>query len=443
MKKPYIGIPLNSANKGPLAVDRFSADKSPSENKKEGKKEQCVEAHSRKLESLGSLAGGVAHDLNNILTGVLGHVSYLRLTCPELATDGGSLLAIEDGARRAAAITQQILDFARGEPAQLRPVRLRQAIESVISLVSTTLPKNIQLQFEDASSPCDRVMGDESQLSQIVLNLLLNARDALPGGGRIELRIDRVKLTDAGQEEGLELRAGEYLRLEFADNGVGIPEAVRHRVFEPFFTTKSGSAGGGTGLGLSTVLAVVKSHNGIIQLDSKEGEGSRFEIFLPLWRGGSEDSTAPSGGAAQSLDARTRGAVSLDTAAATGERILVVDDEEAVRTVIRRCLEHLGYQVAVAGSGDEALACYGAGDPFHLVILDMMMPQMSGDEVFRRLREIDQQVGVLVASGYSSDTRARKILDNGGLGFIQKPFAVEELAREVRRCLNLRRPEIG
>lgn len=376
-----------------------------------------VHMRSQRLEQLGTLAGGVAHDMNNVLTGVLGHVSYLRLALKDSGDIGESLVAIEDGARRAAGMTQQILKFAKAGEGAVGVVNLCEVVRAGIHLLKGALPKNITLKvFGDSSPLC--VNCDEGRLSQVFMNLVINARDAMPSGGTIEVTLSQVVLDNEFCEVYRELSPGEFVRLIISDNGVGMPPEVQERIFEPFYTTKAQS---GTGLGLATVGTIVRESGGVIECTSSVGQGTRFDIFLP---------------AVDSSEERVEREEEISLPGGS-ERILVVDDEEVVRTVMQRSLEHLGYQVDVAQNGPDALSKFRHDrHAYGLVILDMMMPKMAGDEVFKRLKELDPDVRVLLASGYTSEGRARSVLDNGGLGFVQKPFAVEELAREVRRCLD-------
>ena len=376
------------------------------------------EYQQRKLESIGILASSVAHDLNNILTGVLGHISYLRLSQEEIGCQAESITAIEHGARRAASLTRQILDFARGESAELRTVNLSLVVAAGINLLRASLPENVELSFTEEAEDI-YVCGEESQLSQLVLNLTVNAKDALPNGGRIEIALNSAQGRPPADAEGADPEV-HYARLTIKDNGLGIPKPLQERIFEPFFTTKQS---GGTGLGLATVSSIVRAHRGIIRLESSEGQGSCFDIYLPL-----------SAAAASSPEIAKAEQVKPSSGS---ERILVVDDEESVRIVMQRSLEHLGYEVIVAPDGEHALELLRTRNAaFDLIIIDMIMPNMAGDELFRRLREIDPDASVLVASGYSSDGRTKALLEKGALGFIPKPFAIEELAAEVRRCLD-------
>lgn len=374
-----------------------------------------AQINQEKLATLGSLTGEIAHDLNNVLTGVLGHVSYLRLALPEKGDHAESAQAIEAGARRAASMTNRILEYARGQQVKNAAVNLSMVLSGGINLLSAALPRNLKLHIE-ADEKDLYVLGDESQLSQIVLNLIVNARDALPDGGNVYVSLAQTRYMKRVVGGGEERIPGAYAKLTVRDDGMGIETAVLKRIFEPFFTTKSGR---GTGLGLSTVASIVQSLSGSIVVESAPGVGTQFEVYFPLH--------------GEVPEPERDSELLLPTGS---ERILVVDDEEAVRTVVQRSLEHLGYSVEIAASGSEALDCYTRNGAYSLVILDMMMPQMSGDEVFFRLQEFDESVSVLIASGYASDARTQAVLRAGGLGFIQKPFAVEELAREVRRCID-------
>lgn len=371
--------------------------------------------HQEKLEALGMYAGSIAHDLNNVLTSVLGHVSFSRV-----GMKGGdsplreSITAIEEGTRRAAGMTQQILEYARGAESEYASVNFSSLIRETAKLLRGSFAAGVSLTMQLPEADA-YVYGDESQLSQLLANLTVNARDAVSGNGKIEISLVEEVVSQEKRARELNIPCGSYLRLSVCDNGMGIPAAVRERIFEPFFTTKSSQ---GTGLGLATVHAIVRAHHGAIRFESEEGQGTYFEVFLPRFNAPSTVSKSE--------------AKSLPVGA---ERILVVDDEESVRLIIQRSLEHLGYCVDTAQNGPEALELFRRGK-YQLVIVDMIMPQMSGDELFFKLQGLDDNVAVLIASGYSSDKRTKAVLQAGGRGFIQKPFAVEELAQEVRKCLD-------
>ncbi len=374
------------------------------------------------LESLGILASSVAHDLNNILTGVLGHISYLRLALSDTQGCGDSINAIEDGARRAAGIVQNILDFSKGAKTKSGPVEIIAVVKSVLMLLSSSMPEKINIRYQPILDEIF-VQGDESQFIQLIINLVINSRDAVGDSGEILIITEKIQLSEQDYANSLGITAGDYALISVSDNGQGIAKEIQDKIFEPFFTTKNKA---GTGLGLSIVSSIVKSHHGSISLVSEEGKGTKFDILMPL--------SSPS----STKEQKQKKEISQTAVPHGFEKILVVDDEESVRIVVQRSLEHLGYKVFVANNGIEAIEIYNSRpQDFDLVIIDMIMPQMSGDELFEKLKEINPQVAVMLASGYSSDARARSILDHGGLGFIQKPFAIEELAQEVRRCLDI------
>lgn len=378
-------------------------------------------SRAKKLESIGILTSSIAHDLNNILTGILGHVSYLRLSLKD-ENYQSSILAIEDGAKRAAAMTQRILSFARGGEIEYWTVNLSLVISEAINLLSASMPENVKLMWCAASEEI-LVYGDASQLSQIILNIVVNAKDALINGGIIEVGLDTIVLNEARCIGNTEVEKGEYAWISVKDNGHGIPEEIRDMIFEPFFTTKEC---GGTGLGLSTVNSIIKSHRGAISLTTKEGSGSCFDIFIPL----SE--------VKKSSETKTKESVMKEVRVKGGnETILVVDDEEAVRVVLQKSLEHLGYSVLTASNGVQGLDTFSNNkDIIDLVVLDMIMPLMSGDELFFEMKKLKPSLKVLISSGYASDDRTNLMLSHGAKGFLHKPFAVEELAAEVRRCID-------
>lgn len=372
------------------------------------------------LEAVGTLVGSVAHDLNNILTSVLGHVSLLRLSLIDSPADRGSLRAVEDGTRRAAAIAQQILEVTRAGAHSPPAVEVKAVVTGALNLIQTSIPENIQLRYSPNGEPLF-VAADENNLTQLIMNVALNARDALPRGGHIDVEVLPHHVSETVLVRGTELPPGLYALIGVRDTGDGIPPELLQKIFEPFFTTKAEK---GTGLGLAICASLLRSLGGAIDVTSRLGVGTEFRLFLPAGYG-------------EAVEVTSEAAASVEIATGS-EHILVVDDEEAVRTIVQRSLEHLGYQVTVAQNGKEGLETYAASpDTYDLVIIDMIMPQLAGDELFRKLKEVNPGVPVLVASGFSSDARTRSILDNGGLGYIQKPFAVEELAQEVRRCLDL------
>lgn len=355
--------------------------------------------HSQRLETLGVLAGGIAHDFNNVLTGFLGHVAYLRTILPGQGAHVESLKALEDGARKAAGMTQQILNFSKLD-ASGGPVKVDVAdlVKRCCSLLSRTISPSYRITFELPDEPVYTSIV-EAELAQVIFNLVINARDAIKDAGDI---VVQVQATD------------QEVRLAVRDNGCGMPPEVRIRIFEPYYSTKRDK---GTGLGLSMVDNIVRNARGRVEVDSEVGRGTTMKVFLQRAAKPSSSQTAPQ-------------------AATSGSgKILVVDDESSVRTVLQLSLERLGYSVTAVENGNLALDRYVAEGGFDLVILDMIMPELSGAEVFKRLKQIDGDVAVLVSSGFASEDEINKILRDGGRGFIQKPYTIEDLSQVVRRSL--------
>lgn len=377
--------------------------------------------HTQRLETLGLLAGGVAHDFNNILTGMLGHVAYLRHILPHNGEHSESVAAIEEGALRASSLTQQILKFSKLDSQEVTSrVELGDLVTRVLALMKSAIPAGVSTCVVVPKSPTS-VIASEAQLTQVVINLIVNARDAIQGAGEISIAVlGRCSPEQVKALFGEEPPAPAYGAVVVKDSGEGMDEAVRARLFEPYFTTKKER---GTGLGLYTVNSIVKQLGGAIEVESIKGQGSEFRIVLPVVVD-----------EAQPAEARQSQAGGL--ARGNGERILVVDDEYAVRNVLGLSLTHLGYNVQTAESGLEAIEKFsGSEGPFELVILDLLMPGLSGEEVFLRLKMLRSDVRVLIVSGFSSEGTVERILAVGGKDFIQKPFSIDVLARKVRGCL--------
>lgn len=384
--------------------------------------------HAQRLETLGMLSGGMAHDFNNILTGILGHITYLKTILPGQGRHWQSLAAIEEGARKASLLTHEILNFSKIDQSE-RPqsIELGDLIQRTCNLLRGAISPEYELSFSIPDSPT-RVLSVEGKLAQVLINLVMNARDAISSGGYIRVELDRCEETATLQRvfKGSDLSSRVYARLAVSDNGSGISADVLTRVFEPYFSTKKDK---GTGLGLAIVDMIVRQYAGAIDIHSRVGEGTTISIYLPIV----EEQHGAQPGVGEQPEPTRGGARRLQGGS---ERILIVDDEYPVRNVLCLSLEHLGYSVEIAGSGAEALEKYLTPGSFDLVILDMLMPNISGDQLFFRLRAIDPELRVLVISGYSSEQAVSRILENGGLGFVQKPFTIDELARRVRECLD-------
>jgi two-component system cell cycle sensor histidine kinase/response regulator CckA len=362
----------------------------------------------------------VAHDFNNILAGILGHVSYLKMILPGAGPHVESLAAVEEGAKKASSITQQILNFSRLDPSE-RPTRLdlNSLVGRTVGLLRGAISPEYNLECAAASRPIG-IVAVEGKMAQVIINLAINARDAIATNGKILVAVGEC--SDPGELAeafgGSDLSARRYAVLSVTDNGSGMPPEVVGRIFEPYFSTKKGR---GTGLGLSTVAAIVREFGGAIVVDSAVGRGTTFAVYFPLLE-------AEASGASADLD---------DAALPRGtERILIVDDEYPIRNVLSVSLQHLGYAVDTAASGSEALEKYIRPGDYDLVLLDMLMPVLSGEETFFKLRSVDSAARVLVISGYTSERSVRNILEHGGLDFLPKPFTIDDLSRKVRECID-------
>ncbi len=370
----------------------------------------------QKMESIGLLAGGIAHDFNNILGGILGYASWLKTNINRDHPFFRPVDTIERSASRAAELTAQLLAFARGGKYDLRPCSLNSVISESLKILSGTLDKSIAIETNlNESLPTVEI--DIGQIQQVLMNLCVNARDAMPGGGRLTIQSSVARLSESDARNQPEAKPGWFAVLAVSDTGVGMEDGVKGRIFEPFFTTKE--KGKGTGLGLSMVYGVVKNHGGFINVYSEPGEGSTFKIYLPL------------SGKPEVLES------DVDTEMAGGhETILVIDDEEAIRQVAADILESYGYRVRLACDGAEGVAMYGRGNGIDMVLLDMVMPRQGGRETFLQLKRIDPKVRVLFSTGYSQNEKVNEIMALGVQGFIQKPYQVKDLLAKVRAVLD-------
>ncbi len=372
-------------------------------------------SHSSKMEAVGTLAGGIAHDFNNLLMGIQGYSSLMLMGLDRSHPHFKRLTRIEEQVKSASDLTRQLLGFARGGRYHVRPTNLNGVMDKALSLFSATHKEIIIYRQMDID--LWTVMADQGQMEQVLMNLFVNAAQAMPGGGELHLETSNVILEDKDVLANV-TRPGKYVKISITDTGTGMDEKTKARIFDPFFTTKE--MGRGTGLGLAMVYGIIRGHDGMIDVISQPGHGSTFAIYLPALKLSVTDEKKE------------------ETAILKGtETVLLVDDEETILEVSRALLEALGYQVYTADSGKAAIAIYlEKKDKIDLVILDMIMPGISGGQTFDRLVEIDPGVKVLLASGYSIEGEAQKILDRGCSGFIQKPFHVSSLSRIMREVLN-------
>jgi PAS domain S-box-containing protein len=377
---------------------------------------------SQKMESLGLLAGGVAHDFNNLLTPILGHASILLDDAGP--TDGAAepLREIQEAARRASELTRQLLAFSRKQMLELKAVAVGEVLRGAERMLRRILGENIQIEVSVAEDLA-LVRADAGQLEQVLVNLAINARDAMPGGGRLGLSLRNVVLDDAAAAPHPELHPGRWVHLEVTDTGVGMAPDVLAHLFEPFFTTKE--RGKGTGLGLSMVYGIVKQHGGTVIASSTPGQGATFRVYLPALEGAAH--AAPS----QPLPAAgvPRGA---------GETILVVEDSDPVRLVAGDMLRRLGYRVLSAPDGEHALALGDGPEAIQLLLTDVVLPRINGKEVATRLCARRPDLRVLYMSGYAADVIVHQGVLDEGVSFIQKPLHYDALARKVRALLDER-----
>ncbi len=395
-----------------VAVVRDISERKRAEKERRQLEDQLARAS--RMESVGRLAGGVAHDFNNTLTPILNYAVMLRDDLPPDDPRRADLEEIVRAAQRARDLTRQLLAFARKQTLTLKPVDLNEVVHGICRMLEHTLRENITLQL--ALTPrLSAVEGDTGQIEQALLNLVLNAQDAMPDGG--VLRIETAMAHATGCEPALP--AGEYVRLSVQDSGVGMTEEVRARVFEPFFTTKE--LGRGTGLGLSTVYGIVKQHGGHIELESEPGRGSTFRVYLPA--------------KGEPVSDRVEDAAETPLPKGSG-CILLVEDQEEVRRATQRILERQGYTVLAAGSGEEALTVAAAyPEEIQLLISDVVMAGLSCRELHQQLVARRPALRVIYISGYPADEISRQGVLAEGVILVQKPFTPKELAEHVCRAL--------
>jgi PAS domain S-box-containing protein len=374
----------------------------------------------QRMESIGTLAGGIAHDLNNILAPIMMSINILQ----DIATDpqtAAILDTIQVSAKRGADIVRQVLSFARGiegERVEIQPKHLLKDLESIIR---DTFPKDLRLQF---SVPNDTwtILGDPTQMHQILLNLCVNARDAMPDGGVLSIGVENARLDEHYAAMKFQAKPGNYVNISVTDSGTGIPPEIIEKIFEPFFTTKE--VGKGTGLGLSTVIAIVKSHGGFVNVYSEPGKGTTFKVYLPAV-------DVPSASEA----ARGRqGEVSMPRG--NGEMILLVDDEPSLSLIASQTLEAFGYRVLSATDGADAVAVYLAHrNDVAIVLTDMMMPVMDGPAMIHALRRVNREVKIIATSGLNANYGMAKLADLRIKHFLTKPYTAETLLKTLRTVL--------
>jgi nitrogen-specific signal transduction histidine kinase/CheY-like chemotaxis protein len=389
----------------------------------ERKKLEAQFLRAQRMESIGTLAGGIAHDLNNVLAPILLSLGMLKRQSKSPG-EQKLLATLESSAQRGADMVRQVLSFARGVEGERIIVDVGAVVRDLELLIRDTFDRSIAFAVE-VEKNLPPVLGDPTQIHQVLLNLCVNARDAMPNGGDLRVSVSKVYIDSPFAGMDLVAEPGHYVLLTVSDTGIGIPAAIRDRIFDPFFTTKD--VGKGTGLGLPTVQAVVKSHGGFINVYSEEGRGSEFKIYLPALEDKAGDMAAAQPDALPNSN---------------GELVLVIDDEPAVRLITQQTLESFGYRVLTADGGAEAIATYAKNqDDISIVLTDMMMPGMDGIAVVHALRGLNPDVKIIAASGLADNDTLAKTNKVGITHFLPKPYTTEALLNvlaEVREEMGKR-----
>ncbi|WP_163338303.1 response regulator [Desulfopila sp. IMCC35008] len=375
----------------------------------------------RHMESLGQLAGGVAHDFNNMLSAIMGATELLGIKINENPDNAKLINSIMTSVERAADLTGKLLSFARNKGGEKSFVDMHRIIKDTVSILQRSIDKRIRLVEKlDASKPT--IMGDDSELSNALLNLAINARDAMPDGGDLTISTMNMEIHDLPRSERGELEAGQYIRISVLDTGTGMTEEVKSRAFEPFYTTKE--PGQGTGLGLASVYGTIKAHSGLIRMESTLGEGSIFTILLPV---------------CEAVESEKKPAVQDDTEVKLQGTALLVDDEEVIRAVGVDLLREIGMKVLTAENGPKAIDIMREkGDEITVILLDMIMPVMNGPDCYREIRRIKPDAKIIICSGYAPEEMISKLRLEGLEGFIQKPFRLDRLRMALSACLGAR-----
>ncbi len=413
--------PLTNKNRKIQILEIFAArgeselERIITEQEYESLQEQLYQ--SQKMESIGRLAGGVAHDFNNILTGIMGYAEMLQLKFGhENSTEAEAASVILKSTERAANLTRQLLGFARKGKYNPVPLNMNSAIRETIRVSEKIFDKNINLYYE-LDEKLYSIEADKAQIEQVLTNLIFNAKDAMPRGGSLKITTENTIIDKAFASRYPELIPGDYILICITDTGVGISKNIIDSIFDPFFTTKS--EGQGTGLGLATVYGIVKNHNGHITVYSEPEFGTTFKVYFPASKVAAIESN-----------------LEKELHAGAG-KILLVDDEEFVRKMTSMMLQNLGYDVFVAENGKEALEIYNNHEKeIDVVLLDMVMPVMAGRETFFELKKINPSVNVVISSGYSQEGGATELMAKGAEKFLQKPYKMHELSQVFSEIIN-------
>ncbi|MBN1572852.1 MAG: PAS domain S-box protein [Deltaproteobacteria bacterium] len=376
----------------------------------------------QKMEAIGNLAGGIAHNFNNILMGIMGYAEFLVLKKKPDDQDYKAVKTIFDATQRAVELTTQLLNIARSGTHIPRKINLNNIVKETLLLLSGSMDKSVKIEthYEEEVKP---IKGDRGQLEQCLLNLCINAREAMKVGGKIVIETQNVYLEDNYATNHIEAGTGDYVMMSVSDTGVGIPAKIKERIFEPFFTTKSDK--GGTGMGLATLYGIIKNHGGFVNVYSEEGKGSVFKLYFPVSLGVIDE------------EEELGEELAEGTAAGGTETVLIIDDEQYVLDIWADYLTDNGFKVLTAKNGKKGIKLFKErADDIDIVILDYIMPDISGRDVLKRLKEIKKDIKVLVASGYSKNGQAKEMMEGDADGFIQKPSSLSELIRKIRGIID-------
>jgi PAS domain S-box-containing protein len=412
-------FPVRLAN-GKVGVGGYIRDVTDMVKAEHSKKMMQMELEqAHKMEAIGHLAGGVAHDFNNMLTGILGNAEILQIKLSGNEDAEGPIDNIIKSAGHAANLTKQLLAFARKGQYQLVPVNVHKVIGETTGILYNTIDKRIAIEQNLRANPAT-VLADPTQLENCLMNLGINARDAMSNGGRLVFSTELVQLDQEYIDlHQYKIEPGYYIQISVADTGTGMSEEVKKHLFEPFYTTKG--PGKGTGLGLAGVYGCVKNHGGSVEVYSELGHGTVVKIYLPLYGQSTE----------------TELAAAVPVIHQGSGTVMIVDDEDVIRSIAAQLLENAGYRVVACKDGSEAVSVYrNRRDDIDLVILDMIMPNKNGRETYFELKTVNPGIKVLLSSGFSEDGEAQEIIKSGALGFIQKPYRSAELIVKVQQALS-------
>jgi signal transduction histidine kinase/CheY-like chemotaxis protein len=375
----------------------------------------------QRMESIGTLASGIAHDINNVLTPIMLSEELLR----EKFTDKESqryLKIIERSTQRGASLMKQVMSYAKGVEGERNVLQAANLISEISQIATETFPKNIEI-ITDITKNLWNISGDATQLHQVLMNLCVNARDVIPDGGLLRISAENLLIDEDYAHINIDAKVGPYIIITVSDTGTGIPPSILGRIFEPFFTTKE--HGTGTGLGLSTALGIVKSHGGFITVYSEVGKGTAFKVYLPAIT------------TAETLKAQEH---QHELPVGHGETILIVDDEDQILELTQKTLETHGYRVITANNGEDAIELYKQNrEIIKLVLMDMMMPVMEGQESIRVIRDFNPEVKIIAVSGLAEKDKLNKIADSHVNAFLPKPYTAEKLLKTIHEIISAKK----